>query len=64
MTNQEHAEALRLAADAAEDAQRALNHLDALLEMWDAMTDEQRRADVLAAAQRLDGSWRESLVAA
>ena len=44
MTNHDHSEALRAAADAAEDAQRALNHLDGLLAAWDEMSDEERRA--------------------
>lgn len=57
MNYQEHANALRDSADALEDAQRALNHLDGLLEAWDAMTDSDRRMAVLAAVQRLDGTW-------
>lgn len=57
MNYQEQANVLRDTADALEDAQRALQHLDALVDAWEECTDEERREGVLDARSRLNGTW-------
>lgn len=57
MNYADHAKALRDSADALEDAQRAMNHLEGLLNAWSEMTDAERWCSVRDAMRRLDGTW-------